>query len=65
MNYATASHDTYLPGHQAFLQGHPPREGSARESTPSLSPGAALVMTLLYSAGLWAGIWLTVAGLLW
>jgi hypothetical protein len=40
----------------------PLREGSARESTSSLSPGAALVLTLLYSAGLWAGMWLSVMG---
>jgi hypothetical protein len=63
MSYAAASDDTYLRDEQTLVYEHPPREGSERESTSSLSPGAALVLTLLYSAGLWAGMWLSVTGL--
>ena len=65
MNYPIASDDTYFRDEQTLVYERPLREGSARESTSSLSPGAALVLTLLYSAGLWAGMWLSVTGLFW
>jgi hypothetical protein len=65
VNFSTTSDDTYFRDDQRFPQGRPLRERSARERTPSLSPGAVLVLILLYAAGLWAGIWLTVTGLLW
>jgi hypothetical protein len=65
MSYANASDDTYFRGEHTLVYEHPLRERSERESTSSLSPGAALVLTLLYSAGLWAGMWLSVTGLFW
>jgi hypothetical protein len=63
VNYATASNDTYFRDFHPFLFRRPPRERS--ESTLSLSPGAALGLTLLYSAGVCFGLWLTAAGLPW
>jgi hypothetical protein len=65
VNFATTSVDTHFRDNPRFPHGRPPREGLARESTSSLSLGAALGLILLYSAGLWAGIWLTVTRLLW
>ena len=65
MSYANTSDDTYFRDEQTLVYEHPLREGSEGESTSSLSPGGALVLTLLYSAGLWAGMWLSVTGLFW
>ena len=62
MKYTTASHVDFRSIDTA-LYGHPPGETS--ESTLSLSLGAALVLTLLYSAGVCCGLWLTAAGLPW
>src|ERR1700730_10008349 len=46
--------------------GHPGRfhpDGVPRDAIPRLAPGAALIVTLLLSVGLWSVIWLAVSAL--
>jgi hypothetical protein len=46
--------------------GHPGRfhpHAVTCDAIPRLAPGAALIVTLLLSAGLWGAVWLTVSAL--
>jgi hypothetical protein len=46
--------------------GHPGRfhpDGVTRDAIPRLTPGAALIVALLLSVGLWSLIWLAVSAL--
>ena len=60
MNYTTASHADYFRNIDTALYRRPPGERS--ESTLSLSLEAALVLMLLYPAGVCCGLWLTLRG---
>jgi hypothetical protein len=59
--------DSVVPSsyHSAVsASGHPGRfhpDGVPRDAIPRLAPGAALIVTLLLSVGLWGAIWLGVS----
>ena len=54
-------------GHSAISpSGHPGRfhpDGVPRDAIPRLAPGAALIVAMLFSVGLWSLIWLAVSAL--
>ena len=61
--------DSVVPssGHSAVSpSGHPGRlhpDGMPRDAIPRLAPGAALIVSLLLSLGLWGAVWLAIPAL--
>ena len=63
MNSNTVSKYPYSADYRSVGNGPSRTLGGMRDGVPSVPPGAALMVVVLSSLGLWAAIWLAVSSL--